>query len=516
MSAITKTAKATKPSFRVMILSRSAGDLAIAVVASFALTLAFPKTGAAWLVPFATAALFWTWRTASWKRAFILGWLGGWVFFSVSYAWWTYTISRDVGELWAYAAVLITSAYEALAWGATAMLVVLARRRARPELVPLAAAAGFALMEYLRSIGVLGVPFAQLGYTQAETPLRVFAAYFGTYGVTFVLCAAGAYVADAAERRTLRPLAIFAVSLAIAWSACWFWWPARRISAATIPVAAIQGDIVQTLKWQPGSLQLAVNRYTSMTRSELTNHPKLVVWPETVIAERGIGLNEDPLLEKQFDSVAKDGHTTIIVGSIGLHDRGFYNSLFFFTPNRPIEEYDKRQLVPFAENFPGSRFLYWIPYIGSLNGGFAQGTNDGVYSTAAGLNVAPLICWESTFADLIHAQVARGAQLLVVSTDDAWFGETSGPYQHAQISQIRAIENGMWLVRAAATGVTGIIAPDGHWAQQAPMDAQTAVSGFVGLPSGSLFARIGPAPVVAGLALLYLAIVLPKRRRRVS
>jgi apolipoprotein N-acyltransferase len=498
-----------------MLLSRSAGDFAIAAAAGFVLTLAFPKAGAAWLVPFGTAALFWTWRTASWKRAFALGWLGGWLFFSTSYAWWTYTISHDVGEFWAYAAVLIAGAYEALAWGATAILTVFARRRAPAALVPLATAAAFALMESLRSVGLLGVPFAQLGYTQAGTPLRIFAAYIGTYGVTFVLCASGAYLADAVDRRKLRPLLSFAVVLGVAWSACWFWWPARRTAAPTIPVAAVQGNIVQTLKWRPGSLALAVNRYTSMTRTAFGGGARLVVWPETVIAERGTGLNDDPLLESRFASLARAGNATIVVGSIGVHDESFYNSLFFFTPNHPIDEYDKRQLVPFAENFPGSRFLYWIPYVGSLNGGFAQGTNDGVYPTAAGLVVAPLICWESTFADLIHAQVARGAQLLVVSTDDAWFGETNGPFQHAQISQMRAVENGMWLVRAAATGVTGIIAPDGRWTQQAPMDEQTTVAGLVGRPPGSLFARIGPAPVVAGLALLYLAIVMPRRRRRV-
>jgi apolipoprotein N-acyltransferase len=499
-----------------MLLSLSVRDFALVAAAGLLLTLAFPKAGAAWLVPFATAALFWTWRRASWKRAFALGWLGGWIFFSVSYSWWTYTISRDVGEFWAYAAVFITAAYEALAWGATGILAVFARRRAPAGLAPLAVAAAFSLMESLRSVGVLGVPFAQLGYTQADSPLRVFAAYFGTYGITFVLCAAGAYIADTVDRRTLRPLLAFTVVLVLAWTACWFWWPARRAAPPTIPVAAVQGNIVQTLKWQPGSLALAANRYASMTRAAFAGEPRLIVWPETVITERGIGLDDDPKLESRFASLARAGRTTIVAGSIGLHDGGFYNSLFLFTPGRPIDEYDKRQLVPFAENFPGSRFLYWIPYIGSLNGGFARGTDDGVYPTAAGLAIAPLICWESAFADLVHAQVARGAQLLVVSTDDAWFGETSGPYQHAQISQLRAIENGMWLVRSAATGVTGIIAPDGHWTARAPMDVQTTVSGLVGPPSGSLFARLGPAPVVAGFALLYIAVVTLRRRRRVS
>lgn len=515
MSAVTKTAKAKTagPTLRIIFSSLPVRDGIIAAAAGLALSLAFPRSGAAWLAPFGTAALFWTWRNASSRRAFALGWLGGVVFFSISFAWWTHTIGGAVGPFWAGAAVFVSAAIEALAWGVAGVLAVAARERAPAALAPICIAAAFTVTEALRSVGPLGVPFAQLGYSQADTPLRVFAAYGGTYGVTFLLCALGAYGADALARRTLRPLLVCVTAIAAAWFACWLAWPARHAKPPTIPVAAVQGDITQTLKWQPGSLALAIRRYLAMTRALAPRDPRLVVWPETVIAVRGIGLNEDPALEDRFGTLARRMGATIVAGSIGTHDGGFYNSLFFFTAGRAAEEYDKRQLVPFAEDFPGARFLWWVPYVGSLNGGFSHGSVNGVYQTAAGLRVAPQICWESAFADLVHAQVARGAQLLVISTDDAWFGTTSGPYQHAQIAQLRAIENGMWVVRAAATGISGIIAPDGHWTAQSAMNEQTSVIGAVGPPVGSLFARIGPTPVVGALALLYVLIVIPWRKR---
>lgn len=485
----------------------------VAVVAAIALSLGFPKVGAAWLVPIGTAALFWTFAGASWKRAFSLGWLAGTIFFCINFAWWTHTIGHDVGPFWAGAAVFICAIVQALAWGATGALFVLARRRAPAPLAALAGAAAFTVGEWLRSIGPVGIPFAQLGYTQAETPLRVFGAYIGSFGITFVLCAIGAIAADAIRRRTAVPAATFAIVLLVAWIACWIAWPARRATPPTIPVLAVQGNIVQTLKWQPGSLQLAVERYTSMTRAGSAVHPKLVVWPETVIAIRGEGLNDDPSLESTFASLATTMRATLVVGSIEARDGNYYNALFIYQPHGARQIYEKRQLVPFAEDFPAQSLFFWLPFVGSLNGGFAAGTTDGVYPTAAGLSIAPIICWESAFAELVHAQVARGAQVLVVSTDDAWFGTTSGPYQHAQISQLRAIENGEWLVRAAATGVSGIIAPDGHWTQRAPMDEQSNVAGSIGPPPGSLFAHIGPTPIVLVLALLYLVIVLPKWRR---
>ncbi len=89
------------------------------------------------------------------------------------------------------------------------------------------------------------------------------------------------------------------------------------------------------------------------------------------------------------------------------------------------------------------------------------------------LTIAPLICWESAFADLAYAQLRNNAQLLVVSTDDAWFGRRRDPYMHAQIAQLRAIESGAYVVRAAATGISGIIAPNGTWLARSALDRQT-------------------------------------------
>ena len=125
-----------------------------------------------------------------------------------------------------------------------------------------------------------------------------------------------------------------------------------------------------------------------------------------------------------------------------------------------------------------------------------------------------MICWESAFGDLAYAEVRSGAQVLVVATDDAWFGTTSGPYQHAQIAQLRAIESGTYVVRAAATGISGIIAPDGTWQSQAPLEEQQVVFGSVGKPVGSLFAHVGPSRVWIGLILIYLLVIFMPWRGR--
>jgi apolipoprotein N-acyltransferase len=510
MNAATSTTTKPKLNLRVMIPSLSLRDAGLAVCAAVLLAAAFPKVGAAWLVPLGTATLFWLWQDASWKRAALLGWLAGLIFFALDFSWVGHTVGRYIGVFGPFLAIgpaLLEAPFIALA----GILSSLAYARMRPGIAPLGAAAAFTICEWLRSIGVLAAPFDQLGYTQADTALRAIAAYAGTYGITFILCALGAYAADALRRGTWRPLVIAVASTAVLTLGAWTFWPARTLAPPTIPVAAVQGNIPQSFKWN--ALGLAVRRYTSMTRGLAHVHPQLIVWPETAIPT---ALNLNPALLAQFSDLSRRLHSTIVAGAIDSTGVRIYNALYIFSPDGSKKVYWKRQLVAFAEWFPGRPFLSWLPYIGTLNGGLTPGENAGVYSTTA-LSIAPLICWESAFADLAYAQLQRKAQILVVSTDDAWFGTTSGPYMHAQIAQLRAIESGAYVVRAAATGISGIIAPDGKWQARSRLERQTVVTGRVGRRVPTLFARIGPTRVALALIALYgLLLLVPWARAELA
>jgi apolipoprotein N-acyltransferase len=488
-----------------MLSSTAMRDAGIALCAALALSAAFPKFGAAWLVPFGTGALFWVWQGASWKSAALLGWFAGLIFFALDFAWVGHTVGHYIGvfgPFLAFGPALIEAPFFALA-GALAAFAYAHMHRA---IAPLGAAAAFTICEWLRSIGGLAVPFDQLGYTQADSPLRAIAAYAGTYGITFALCVLGAYGADALRHHTWRRFGIAVAIVAIASMACWSAWPARKLPPPTIRVAAIQGNIAQSFKWS--SLGLAVRRYSAMTRVAAAARPRLIVWPETVITT---DLEGDPTLLARFENLARRARATLVAGSLDVAGPAIYNALYIFAPDGTYKVYHKRQLVPFAEWFPGRPFLSWLPYIANLNGGLTPGRADGVYPTAA-LPIAPLICWESAFSDLAYDQMREGAQLLVVSTDDAWFGETSGPYMHAQIAQLRAIETGAYVVRAAATGISGIIAPDGTWLKRAGLARRVVVSGRVGPRAPTVFSHIGPtniALMLIGLFALPLLHLLP-------
>ena len=494
-------------------------ELAVAACSGIALALAFPKVDAAWLAPVGAAGLFWLAARLSWKRAFALGWFAGAIFFCITFSWFGYTVGSFVGNF-AAAIVVIPAFVEALAFGAAAACAALAFRYAPRALAPLGAAAAFVIFEWVRSVGVVGVPFGQLGYTQASTPLAVFAAYGGAYGITFVVCALGAYLAQAITTRDNRPLLGAVGTIAAVWLVAFALWPARNAPPPSFRVAAVQGNIPQSDKsWNERALAIAANRYLTLSQRTRAFRPQLIVWPETVMTSPS-GLNDmryayNADLVRRLGAFARSAHATLVTGSIDVHDGQAFNGSYIFSPAGLLSAiYDKRQMVPFAESFPGKQFLSWIPFT-KLITGFGTGTIDGVYD-AGGMKFAPLICWESAFADLAHAQLRGGAQLLVIATDDAWFGETAGPYQHAQIAQIRAIEAGTWVVRAASTGISGVISPDGRYVQATDLDRQAVVLGTVGMPPGSVFARLGPAPVVGCCVLLYAALLAFGVRRRAA
>lgn len=493
------------------------------MLSAVAMALAFPKAGQAWLAPLGAAGLFWAWRSLSWKRAFFTGWFAGAIFFGINLSWITYTVGSYVGSL-AFAVVMIPALVEGLAFALTAVAFRAALLAAPEWLAPAAGAAAFAVFEWLRSIGITGVPFAQVGYSQTSTPLGVFAAYIGCFGVTFVVMLLGGYIAHAVVTRRPATLAAVVLIVAAGWAACFANWPARHMPVPFMRVAAVQGNIAQSIKWSPQTLPKSVARYTELTEKLAPFHPSLIVWPETVVTT---DLNDsfftaivprlkqqiprDASLNTQLAFLARKMNATLVVGSLDIHygpeNLREYNALYTYAPTGALENiYDKRQLVPFVESLPAPRIWSWLPHA-DLISRLGHGMADSIIP-AGPMDFAPLICWESAFPDIIHSQIRNGAQFQVISTDDAWFGKTSGTYQHAQIAQMRAIESGQWVVQAASTGISGIISPAGVWTQSLGVDREGAVAGNVGFPSGSLFARIGPNPVIFGLVVLYGLVLL--------
>ena len=480
----------------------------VSALCAFALHLAFPRTGAWWLIPFALAGLFRIWAVLPPWTAALNGYVSGLVFFTLSFSWFGETAAALVGPL-GFVIDLGPALGEALAFAFAALIASLAARRCAPWLAPLVTAAAFSAAEWMRSSGIVGVPFGQLGLPLVDSPLRPIAAFAGGYGLTFVIATVAAYAGAAVMVPRLRPAAAGAIVVALALTAAaWLTWPTRTLAPPTLRVAAIQGNILQSIKATDAARLLAAQRYATMTAAVAAQHPAFVLWPETVILT---DMTRDTGARAAFGALARRIGIPIFVGTvISDADGRLYNASLIFDRNGNVEAtVAKRQLVPFAEFLPAPAWLRAIPAVNEI-GNFTQGHGPQIDPlTHAGV----LICWESVFGDIAIEAARAGATFFAVATDDAWFGTTDGPAQHAQATTLRAVETGRWIVRAAATGISGIVAPDGTWRERSALATQTTIVGDIGAPVDTLYMHIGPQPVgLAALAFVILALV-PWRRR---
>lgn len=494
----------------------------VATFGAVLMALAFPKANAVALAPLGAAALFWAWFGVSPVRAFWLGWIAGTVFFTITFWWFAETAGALIAPFGFLLALGPAAGDAFFGFALVGALVAFAARalaggdRLSRALVPPAGAAAFTVGEWLRSegLGEIAVPFGSLGYTQVASPFAPVAAYAGSYGITFLVCALAAYAAYGIRMRSVRGSGLDAAAgasgvvlcVALAWAA----WPARSLPVPQLRVAAIQGNIAQSIKFTPGALDEAVHRYGELTLRAAATHPSLILWPETVIPA---ALNQRPDLQARFAALARRVHSELVVGTLSVGPAGEYNVLYFFRADGGLDSiYRKRQLVPFAEHLPWAPLFRWIPWTRNVSD-FSEGTA-GSALAVDGVRFMPIVCWESAFTDLVGDGTRAGARAILIATDDAWFGTSAGPYQHAQIAQMRALETGRWIVRAASTGISGIVAPDGRFTRASGLDERAVVTGEIGPGVDTLYDSIGGNAVAGAAALVYAAAVAWGRRRK--
>jgi len=487
---------------------------AAAIAGAVAMALAFPKVALPVLAPLGAVGLFWAWFGVAPIRAFWIGWVAGTVYFAISFSWFAESVGALVAPF-GFVLVLLPALIDGFLGFALAGLLVawLARRRADGYL-PAAAAAAFACAEWFRAegIGELAVPFANLGYSQVGTPLAAFAPFVGTYGITFAICIVGAYGARALRTRVLGPTLVAWIATAGLVVLALAGRPTRHLPVPTVRVAAIQGNIAQSVKFRPEAFSEAVDRYTALTLRAAAFRPQFVLWPETVVPAE---LDRLPAVSARFGALARRIGATLVVGTLATTpDGGASNALYVYAPSGALASvYRKRLLVPFAEHLPYPWLFASLPWAHEVSH-LEPGDRPGLFD-AGGLRIAPAICWEADFSALVAGDVRAGAQALAISTDDAWFGTTAGPYAHAEISRMRALETGRWVVRAASTGVSAIVDPAGTYQSSAPVGISAIVTGRIGLPALAPYPKYGPRAVVATLAVVYLAgLALPLGARR--
>jgi len=340
--------------------------------------------------------------------------------------------------------------------------------------------------------GDIRFPWLGLGSSLTDASVLVqWADLAGARGVTLWLAWASVMVADAllgsreqaAGSRTLRwrPIAAVVVTIVAAWG--YGVWRTRTLPVRELgTVGLIQPNEGFREKWDSRHADSVVAKLVAMSRAlEARGRVALMIWPEAAVP----GYLQ-PSWDSSIAGLARESRTPILTGGIygeyhpdGSYD--YYNAAFYFDSSgswRRYPVYEKHYLVPIVERVPfvPARLMQSVPGVGRWSGGFGRGRGLPLYSSPLG-RVGVVICYESAFEELARGYRRTGAEFLANITNDAWYGRTAGPYQHAAHLVMRAIETRMGIARAANDGISEFVDPLGHSYAETGLEQEASVSG---------------------------------------
>ena len=443
------------------------------------LGLAFPDYDIWWLAWVALVPLLVVLYDRSEKYGFLLSLVCGLLFFPV--------IGHWLFEISGYRLLhhIVWDLYLAIYFGVFGLLFSFISRRLGTVPALFATPFLWVSLEYARSnMGFMAFPWGLLSHSQYQT-LKVIqiASLTGHFGVSFLVAmvnaAAAGLILALSERANATPPVRARVSrraaavLSSAAAVCAIgaliygqFTLSKPIDGKRIRVTVVQGNIEQSKKWDPDHARSIMDTYTALTQEASKENPDLIVWPEA--ATPGLVLKRMDLYS-QILKIVKGAGTHFVIGSseypklqkTALERGKTGNTALFFSPEGKIlSQYLKIRLLPFGEYLPMEGAIPWsclqIPTVGS----HIRGEEFTLFHTPD-FGFAPTICWETIFPEIIRQFVRGGGQFIVNITNEAWFGKTAAPRQFVSMNVFRAVENRVYLVRSANTGVSCFIDPHG-------------------------------------------------------
>lgn len=424
----------------------------LAILSAVLLALSFSSLNFGLFAWFSLIPLFIALEQKSLVRAFLIAYLCGIIFWCLTIYWLIHVTL--IGQI-----ILIL--YLAIYFGLFGCLIYFSRFLSISNCL-FFLPASWVLLEYVRSYLFTGFPWALIGLSQYRNLLIIqIADITGAWGVCFLIVLVNAAIYLFLRRhggKKILIILILALLLSLGYGFLRLHYKSDWCDyKKPLKISVVQGDILQDLKWDKRAVTFIQNRYRELTVASAADKPELIIWPEAAVP--GLWGRDDAEFEQVF-SLAAQLNTNLLVGAVSCFNQNYFNSaLFINRQGSLVETYSKLHLVPFGEYVPLKNifpFLETIAPIGDIQPGkeytiFKHPDNFGV-----------LICFEDLFPELSRELVKRKARFLVNITNDAWYKESSAPYQHFAASVFRSVENRVYLARAANTGISGFIDPAGR------------------------------------------------------
>ncbi|WP_231731567.1 apolipoprotein N-acyltransferase [Colwellia sp. TT2012] len=363
--------------------------------------------------------------------------------------------------------------------------------------------------EYLRSVVLTGFPWLSLGYSQIDSPLANFAPIIGEVGITAIIllvniCWVKIYNILSAlfkdknqdtnthtsSKDLIFPIVLVTSILVTSFALSLVSW--TELTGKSAKVALIQGNIAQSIKWQPEQEWPTMLKYLDLTR--VNYDADLIVWPESAIPAL------EPAVQDYLSTVNRSAilnNSAIITGIINYNfeSKEYYNALLVLGKKTTEDEqgyyynhsnrYYKSHLLPIGEFVPFQEWLRPLaPFFNLPMSSFTAGNYVQPNLVANNFHILPLNCFEIAFPLQVAANFTDKTELLLTVSNDAWFGDSHGPHQHFEIARMRALEFGRPLIRSTNNGVTGIVNHLGEITAIAPQFEEVVLRGQVEFVTG--------------------------------
>ncbi len=473
------------------------------------LSLSLPPADLGFLAFLAPVPLLWLVRESRPLRGMALGFAFGLAYFGTVLYW----ILRFGWLAWG-ALTVVDAAYLA----AFGLLAPVLWRREHPIRSVVGLAALWTVLEWIRGMWpVGGFTWGQLGSTQTNDQwLLRLASVAGAWGISFVVVLVAGLLLLALERARPRPrMAASFVAVAAALILVPGLIRIPQPNGRALNVATVQVDVRRAQGLPPVVEDQRVAQLNiDLHRRLASDPPDLVVWGESALDP---GANVPAARADVSTAIRRVGVPTLAGAVVETSDGRFYNEgILFDGGGKVVGEYRKVHLVPYGEYVPFRRELSWISALQQIP--YDETPGDSVHTlTTDGITLGDVICFENSFPSIDRKLVRDGAGFLVVQTNNASYGFTAASRQHLEMSRLRAVENGRWVVHGAVSGISAIIDPEGRVVGETALFEPAILRGTIRTSTRlTLYTRYGDVVPWGSLLLVIMLLLAPRRMRRVD